>query len=227
MIVELQNITKTYESTNSHVTNNVLKGISLNITKGQSISIVGPSGCGKSTLLNIIGTLDLPSSGIYKFKGEEIHNFTQNQLSEIRNQKIGFIFQSHHLLPQLNIIENVLIPTIPIKDRNYKKDAYNRALMLLDRVDLTSHKNKLPSQLSGGECQRVAVIRSLINNPEIILADEPTGSLDEDSADDIGELLVELNRENDIALVVVTHSVKLASKIGIIYNLTGGILSLK
>lgn len=222
MIVDLENISRTYINNESGVVREVLTGISLSINKGDALSIVGPSGSGKSTLLNIIGTLDMPTSGIVKFNGQEINNYTENQLADIRNREIGFIFQSHHLLPQLNLLENVLLPTLPLKERSKKRYALERALSLLESIGLADKIQQLPGQLSGGECQRTAVIRALINKPKLILADEPTGSLDKDSAHRIGELLSNINKEQDVALVVVTHSIILANSIGNSYILSEG-----
>lgn len=222
MIAELENIHKIYTNNKSEIKREVLVGINLSISKGEALSIVGPSGSGKSTLLNIIGTLDMPTSGIVKFNGNEINHYTENQLAAIRNQKIGFIFQSHHLLPQLNLLENVLLPTIVLEDKSKKKHAQERALKLLEKVGLADKVQQLPGQLSGGECQRTAVVRALINEPELLLADEPTGSLDKASADRIGELLSDINKEEGVALIVVTHSISLADKIGNSYNLSEG-----
>ncbi len=225
MIAELEDINKIYTNIQSGIKREVLKGISLTINKGDALSIVGPSGSGKSTLLNILGTLDMPTSGIVKFNGKEINNCTDNQLATIRNQKIGFIFQLHHLLPQLNLLENVLLPTIVLKEKSKKRLAMDRALSLLEEVGLVDNIKQLPGQLSGGECQRAAVVRALINEPELILADEPTGSLDKSSAERIGELLSNINRTESVALIVVTHSLTLANKIGNTYNLSEGKLT--
>lgn len=224
MIAELENISKIYLNNESGAKREVLSDITLSIKKGEALSIVGPSGSGKSTLLNIIGTLDLPTSGIVKINGNEINNYTENQLAEIRNQKIGFVFQSHHLLPQLNLLENVLLPTIVLDDKSKKKLAQERALQLLEKVGLADKGQQLPGQLSGGECQRTAVVRALINEPELLLADEPTGSLDKKSADNIGQILSDINKEEGVALIVVTHSVSLANKIGNCYNLNEGMI---
>ncbi|PLX03987.1 MAG: ABC transporter [Marinilabiliales bacterium] len=224
MIIELDNITKTYINGGAGIKREVLKGISLSVEKGGVLSIVGPSGSGKSTLLNIIGTLDKASSGNMKLDDKDISQFNDNQLAELRNQKIGFIFQSHHLLPQLNILENVLVPTIPLKDKKLKELSMERALSLLEYVGLKDRMHQLPGQLSGGEAQRTAVVRALINEPEIILADEPTGSLYLDSAEMIGELLSKINKEKNVALIVVTHSLSLANRIGNIYSITNGLL---
>ncbi len=222
MIIELRNITKTYYNSDSTIAQDVLTGIDLILNEGQAISVVGPSGCGKSTLLNIIGTVDIPTSGMIKFGDTELNNMSDNSLAAIRNQDIGFVFQSHHLFPQLNVLENILVPTIPVKGKEYKKEALKRAKSLIDKVGLSDKINQLPGELSGGECQRVAVIRALINKPKIILADEPTGSLDEKSAEHIGKLLSDINLVDKVAMVVVTHSMKLANKIGNIHTLTNG-----
>ena len=218
MILELNNISKTYQ--NSGVSREVLNNISLQINNAESIAIVGPSGSGKSTLLNIMGLLDNANSGIVKFNGEELNNYNENQLAEIRNKKIGFVFQSHHLLPQLSLLENVLLPLIPEKDKKVKEEATKRAFELLEKVGLADKSKQFPGQLSGGESQRTAVVRALINNPELILADEPTGSLDQESANQLGDLLCQINKENKIAVVVVTHSLELANKMNKIYRLT-------
>ena len=221
MIVELEKISKYYEN-NGLVRRDVLNEISLSIKAGDSLAIVGPSGSGKSTLLNILGTLDLPSSGILKIKGKDIQQFTENQLAEIRNKNIGFIFQLHHLLPQLTLIENVLVPTIPLTDKNLKKTSMERAMNLLESVGMADKINQRPGQLSGGECQRAAVVRALINEPDLILADEPTGSLDQDSAEQLGELLTKINKEQNVAMVLVTHSIELAKRMDAIYKLDHG-----
>ena len=206
MLVELQNVSKYYENPQTGNTQEVLKDISLTMEKGESIAIVGPSGCGKSTLLNIIGTLDKPSSGIASLNGNKINSLNDNELSELRNKDVGFVFQMHHLLEQLNLLENVLLPTIPLKDKKLKESAHQRAMDLLKSVGLEYKISQRPGQLSGGECQRTAVVRALINQPKLLLADEPTGSLDSDSAKQLGDILIKLNKEYQLALVVVTHS---------------------
>ena len=224
MIIELKNISKIYE--NSTTDNNVivLKDISLQVEAGNSIAIVGPSGSGKSTLLNILGILDFPTNGNVTFNGLEINKLKEPKLAEIRNRNIGFIFQSHHLLPQLTLLENVILPTLPYRKKNETKDLINRANDLLQIVGLADKNNRLPSQLSGGERQRVAVVRALINKPEVILSDEPTGSLDEKNASQIGDLLVQLNKLQNVAIVTVTHSLELANKMKTKFKLTNGLL---
>ena len=221
MIAELKNVSKYYEI-GVDKKREVLNDISLEINIADTIGIIGPSGSGKSTLLNILGTLDTPSSGIVKINGSETNSLSENDLADIRNLNIGFVFQMHHLLPQLNLLENVLVPTIPLKDKEKKKQSYNRALELLNYVGLSEHLNQLPGQLSGGECQRVAVVRSLINEPGIVLADEPTGSLDQESSDILSNLLMKINKDHHVALIVVTHSSRLASKMNRVYSLNNG-----
>jgi len=227
MLINLQNISKNYQNSGNIARRDVLKDISLQINHGDSLAIVGPSGSGKSTLLNILGTLDTPSSGSVFLNGEEIHSLSNSRLSEIRNRKIGFVFQMHHLLPQLNLLENVLLPTLPIQDKAYKKAAPTRAMELLESVGLADKIHQRPGQLSGGECQRAAVIRALINQPELILADEPTGSLDKESAKHLAEILGNLNKDFKVALVLVTHSMELAQKMEKVFDISDGHLILK
>ncbi len=222
MIIELNKVGKSYINPGTNIQRDVLSDINLTVNNGDSLAIVGPSGSGKSTLLNIVGTLDIPSSGTVKFKGEDVIGFDEKRLAQIRNQSIGFVFQFHHLLPQLSLIENVLVPVIP-QNRKVKGKAINaRAMELLDSVGLVDRIHQRPGQLSGGECQRAALVRALINQPEMILADEPTGSLDQDSAAQLGELLLDINKKHNVAIVVVTHSLTLAEKMKTIYRLSHG-----
>lgn len=222
MIIELNKVGKTFINPGTNIQRDVLTDINLKINSGDSIAIVGPSGSGKSTLLNIIGTLDSPTSGNVNFKGVDITTFDEKGLAEIRNKSIGFVFQFHHLLPQLSLIENVLVPTIPMNDKSNSKEVTSRAMELLDTVGLKERIHQRPGQLSGGECQRAALVRALINQPELILADEPTGSLDQDSAAQMGELLLDINKRFNVALVVVTHSLTLAERMKSIYRLSHG-----
>ena len=187
----------------------VLRNVNLDVHAGQSLAIVGPSGSGKSTLLNIIGTLDRASSGQVFLDGQDLSQLDDVKLAEVRNRQIGFVFQSHHLLPHCDVLENVLVPTLVSKT-----DQTERARKLLDRVGLGHRLTHRPGQLSGGERQRVAVVRALINQPKLLLADEPTGSLDRASATELGQLLVELNREQGLTLIVVTHASDLAERMG-------------
>ncbi|MBN1200027.1 MAG: ABC transporter ATP-binding protein [Bacteroidales bacterium] len=212
MLAELHQIAKEYDHP-------VLNGISLTIRRGDSIAIIGPSGAGKSTLLNILGTLDRPSSGQVVLNGEAVELLDDNQLADRRNHFIGFVFQLHYLLPQLTLLENILLPLLPEKDKPTIKAAEARALRLIDRVGLNNRINRLPGELSVGECQRAAVVRALINQPGLLLADEPTGSLDEENATTLGILLAELNREEEMGMVLVTHSMELAKRMKVIYRL--------
>lgn len=224
MLLELKNISKKYEIPSGEGHTTVLRDISLQIIQGESVAVVGPSGSGKSTLLNIIGALDKPTSGVVTFAGKDLAGLDDSELSRIRNQEIGFVFQLHHLLPQCTVFENVLIPTIPLGLKKGNEDVRDRAKNLLERVGLEKHKDYFPAQLSGGEMQRVAVIRALINRPKLILADEPTGSLDRESSENLGQLLVKVNKEEGIALITVTHSVELARLMDEAFILRDGIL---
>lgn len=226
MIVELKNIIKYYQNSGSTEKRIILDDFSLAIEKGESIAIVGPSGSGKSTLLNVISSLDTANSGSVIFDGEDLTQKNEKELANFRNQNLGFVFQSHHLLPQLSLIENVLLPFIPVKDKKQKQDAEKRALELLNFVGLSELIYQRPGQMSGGECQRTAVVRALIHQPNLLLADEPTGSLDKKSADQLGDLLVNINEKQGVSLVVVTHSMDLAKKMKKIYQLEEGKLNL-
>ena len=222
MLLKLNNIRKSYPSGNPATPRIVLDGITLELDQGETIAILGPSGTGKSTLLNIIGTLDKPDSGNVQFDGSSLSDLSEKQQTRFRNREIGFIFQMHHLLPQYSVMENVLLPVIPVKEPGYQSASTERANHLIRDVGLWEQRNQRPNVLSGGECQRVAVIRALINNPRILLADEPTGSLDHDNALSIISLLLKLNVKFKTALIVVTHSGEIASRMGKIYELREG-----
>jgi ABC-type lipoprotein export system ATPase subunit len=198
----------------------VLRGLSLEVARGESIAIVGSSGCGKSTLLNLIGTLDEPTNGTLTFNGRDLSQLNAEELALLRNCEMGFIFQSHHLLPQCSVMENVLVPTIAHRTSSASDE--ERGRRLLERVGLDERLSHRPSQLSGGERQRVAVVRALINEPQLLLADEPTGALDEETADKLGQLLVELNREENVTLITVTHSHSLADRMNRTVKLADG-----
>ncbi len=219
MLLELKEVTKRFDAAGEHKPLVVLDGVNLSVNKGESISIVGPSGSGKSTLLNIIGALDVPSSGDVRLDGQNIAQFSDADLAKVRSRQIGFIFQQHHLLPQCTVLENVLIPTLAIGKEAAADNVDQRARDLLKRVGLGERLDHRPGQLSGGESQRVAVVRSLINRPKLLLADEPTGALDHKTAEELSDLLVELNREEDVALVVVTHWPELAKRMSSVYEL--------
>lgn len=220
-LIQLEKISKQYTN-KAGVVREVLREISMTIEKGDSIAIVGPSGSGKSTLLNIIGGLDYPSTGVVYFNGKPTNTLNEKQLSGWRNQDLGFVFQMHHLLPQLNLMENTLLPTLPGSARKEDPGFMERARHLLEMVGLLDKQHQYPDELSGGECQRAAVVRALINQPLLLLADEPTGSLDQMAADEVGGLLSMINTQHQLALVVVTHSMKLAEKMETIFELIDG-----
>jgi lipoprotein-releasing system ATP-binding protein len=222
-MLELVNVKKEYGLPGQGDTF-VLKGITLKVAKGQSLVIVGPSGSGKSTLLNIIGALDRPTSGKVLLEDKDLAGLGDLESAKIRNQEIGFVFQLHHLLPQCTVLENVLVPTLVSKKGDSQQEVKERALNLLQRVGLKDFLLHRPGELSGGQRQRVAVVRALINRPKLLLADEPTGSLDETTAETIADLLVELNKSEGVALIVVTHSLRLAERIGHVMELTDGLL---
>lgn len=227
MLLELKNITKKYQSPSGSETRTVLDDLSLEVEAGDSIAILGPSGSGKSTLLNIIGSLDKPTHGEVILDGKNLFEHDDNQLADIRNKKIGFIFQLHHLLPQCTVMENVLIPTLAGSNGRDKADLEKRARQLLEKVNLETHFDHRPAQLSGGEQQRVAVVRAMIHKPPLLLADEPTGSLDQRSADNLAQILIQLNKEEKVTLIVVTHSEKLAMHMEKIYDLINGKLKVR
>jgi len=210
LLLELVGVGKAYPGVGRADGQAVLDGLDLRVSAGQSLAIVGPSGCGKSTLLNIIAALDRPTSGKVLLAGQDLSTMTDGQLAAIRGRQIGLVFQLHHLLPQCTILENVLLPTLTAGEDRTAAQAQAEALRLLNRVGLSHRLHHRPGQLSGGECQRAAVVRALINSPRLVLADEPTGSLDRSSADELGRLLVEINRDEGVTLIVVTHSLGLA-----------------
>ena len=220
-MIELKHVTKQYESPDRSERVTVLKRIDLKIEEGESVAITGPSGCGKSTLLNLIGALDIPTEGQVLFGGRDFAQLADAELAKIRNGSIGFVFQLHHLLPQCTVLENVLVPTLAVKDADAQA-LQSRARLLLERVGLQDFLNYRPAQLSGGQRQRVAVARALINQPRLLLADEPTGSLDQETAERIGGLLLEIQKTESVTLVVVTHSVSLAGQVGRTYRLDRG-----
>ncbi len=188
----------------------VLRGIDLQMQRGEALAITGPSGSGKSTLLYLLGTLDRPTSGEVRILGRDPFEMNSAALASYRNRHIGFIFQDHHLLPQCSVLENVVIPTLAGSGAGQSEE--ERARRLLDRVALGPRITHRPAQLSGGERQRVAVCRALINEPALLLADEPTGNLDRATAESVGTLLLELAKEQNTLLVCVTHSVELAER---------------
>jgi ABC-type lipoprotein export system ATPase subunit len=194
----------------------------MKLADGESMSVLGPSGCGKSTLLNIIGALDTPSHGQVIFAGQDLTGVDETKLSFIRNQEIGFVFQMHHLLPHLTVLENVLIPTLAYPDAAKSEFFRKRAEELIEKMGIYECMDRRPGELSGGQRQRTAVARALINSPKLLLADEPTGSLDHETAVSVMTLLSDLNRTENIALVVVTHAIDLARQFNQIYTLRDG-----
>jgi lipoprotein-releasing system ATP-binding protein len=188
----------------------VLRGIDLELQRGDALAVMGPSGSGKSTLLHILGTLDRPTSGTVTLDNKDPFALSEPELADFRNRFIGFIFQDHHLLPQCSVLENVLIPTLIDPNPETRAFADKYAVELLEHVGLKDRLDHRPAELSGGERQRVAIARALIRKPALVLADEPTGNLDRRSAHTVGELLLELHRQEQTILVTVTHSAELA-----------------
>ncbi|MBU3105584.1 ABC transporter ATP-binding protein [Clostridium gasigenes] len=207
MIIKLENVKKIYGET---IKNTVLKGINLEIEKGTFNAIIGQSGSGKSTLLNIMGTLDKESEGEVYINGVSTKSLSKNDISALRNKEIGFIFQFHHLLPEFNAIENIMMPAL-IEGVKDAKTISKRAEFLLDKVGLLKLKNNMALNLSGGQQQRVAIARALMNSPKIILADEPTGNLDSDTTMEIYNLLREINKEFGTTFIIITHDNRIAS----------------
>jgi lipoprotein-releasing system ATP-binding protein len=220
-VLKLANVVKRYQSPGGAGSLTVLDGVCLEVARGESLAIIGPSGSGKSTLLQIMGTLDSPSAGAVTIEGQDLGGLNEERLAAVRNRQLGFVFQAHYLLPQCTVLENVLVPTLA-DGSGSPGEAEKRARRLLQRVGLDGRLGHRPGQLSGGECQRVAVVRALINQPQLLLADEPTGSLDQASAAGLTELLVSLNREEGVTLVVVTHARELARSMGRVMELRDG-----
>ena len=221
-LLKLENVSKSYRVAEGRAPVLVLRDVSLEVAPGESLSIIGPSGSGKSTLLNIIGTLDHADSGRVRLGDKDLSAQDERSLATIRNREIGFIFQAHHLLPHCTVWENVLVPTLAEKNSPTANGAEQRAERLLKRVGLAERSAHRPGQLSGGERQRVAVVRALINQPKLLLADEPTGALDRASADELAKLLGELNREEHVTLIVVTHALDLARQMQRVFELENG-----
>ncbi|HEY3285332.1 MAG TPA: ABC transporter ATP-binding protein [Armatimonadota bacterium] len=218
LLLELRGVEKRYSPEDEPV----LRGVDLRLGQGESLAVVGPSGSGKSTLLNLAGGLDKPSQGQVILDEVDLSTLGDRELAGIRADRIGFIFQLHHLLPQCTVLENVLVPTLAAGRSEPAEAPRLRARRLLERVGLSHRLGYRPGQLSGGERQRVAVVRALINEPSLLLADEPTGALDRAAADSLAELLVSLNREQGVALVVITHSYALARRMGRVLELRDG-----
>ena len=219
-IIVCQNLSKVYQE--GRLATTVLQGVNLAVEKGELLAIVGTSGSGKSTLLHLLGALDAPSTGDIIFEGNNIHKLSSKQQAKWRNQELGFVYQFHHLLSEFSALENVAMPLLIAGESI--KIAQQKATALLDRVGLSLRIQHRPAELSGGERQRVAIARALINNPSLVLADEPTGNLDAKSAESVYLLLKELNSELGTAFVVVTHDQQLANKLDRQLYMSNGIL---
>lgn len=224
LLLKLERVSRSFPGAEGAPPLTILRDASIEIASGESVGIIGPSGSGKSTVLNILGTLDQPSTGRVWMDGRDLGTLGEVELATLRNLQIGFVFQGHHLLPHCTVLENVLVPTLAIRDRADRDPAAaeQRAVRLLKRVGLEDRLRHRPGQLSGGERQRVAVVRALINQPKLLLADEPTGALDRTSAHALGELLVALNREENVTLIVVTHALDLARRMARVFELRDG-----
>jgi len=209
MLIKLEKIKKDYYSKDKKVITPALRGIDLEIKKGEFLAIMGPSGSGKSTLLYILGLLDRPTSGKYFLEGEDVLKFSDEKLAFLRNKKFGFVFQSFHLLPKISVFENVLLPAYYNQEVPLKK-AKEKAIFLLEKVGLKEKINSKPNELSGGQQQRVAIARALINEPEIIIADEPTGNLDSLSGKKVMEIFSKIHQEGK-TIILVTHEENIAS----------------
>jgi lipoprotein-releasing system ATP-binding protein len=206
MSLQVRDLCKDYPTRTGQLS--ILRQVSMDLQKGEALAVMGPSGSGKSTLLHVLGTLDRPTSGTVLLQGKDPFALSEKQLADFRNRHIGFVFQDHHLLPQCSVLENVLIPTLVAADSKAEMEMWAREL--LHRVGLSDRLDHRPAELSGGERQRAAVARALIHKPTLLLADEPTGNLDRRTAHTIGHLLLDLHRQEQNVLVVVTHSAELA-----------------
>jgi lipoprotein-releasing system ATP-binding protein len=211
-MLEAQNVTKVYATAAEEL--RVHDGLDLQVPAGGTVAVTGPSGSGKTTLLNLLGALDRPTSGSIQIGGREVTGMNPAEACAFRNRALGFVFQQHHLLPQLNVLENVLVPRLAGDWEEAAADTRQRALELLESTGLGARLGHMPWQLSGGEKLRVALARALVNRPELLLADEPTGSLDEEATDMVAELLLDLNRRQGVTMVVVTHNPRLARRLG-------------
>jgi lipoprotein-releasing system ATP-binding protein len=224
-IIRLENISKTYPVPDNEAGLKILRDITISVDTAETVAVTGPSGSGKTTLLNMMSGLDVPTGGSVFVAGQELTNMRPDALALFRNRNVGFVFQEHCLLPQCTVIENGLLPSI-VECRESRDVLFARARKLLDRVGLGNKLNSFPGKLSGGECQRVAVVRALINQPKIIMADEPTGSLDNSTAIVLAKLLIELNEEQDTTLIVVTHSEFVAELMHLKFKLADGRLTI-
>jgi len=220
-IVRVNALCKSYRDTTSSL--EVLKDINFAVAKGEFLAVQGPSGAGKSTLLHILGGLDNPTSGNVYFQNEDIYGLDENSRAVFRNRKVGFVFQFFHLLPELNALENVLLPAI-LKSWGERKKSLRFASELLERLGLSKRQTHRPQELSGGEQQRVAIARALVNRPRLLLCDEPTGNLDSENGENILGLLKEVNLSEKVTVIIVTHDKDIASGAGRIIHLKDGII---
>ncbi len=219
-MLKVKNIHKSFVS-GSGTRRTILEDLNLLVKEGEKVAVVGPSGSGKTTLLNLIGTLDRPDSGEVSLHGTNVFNQDDKELANFRNQSIGFIFQLHHLLPQLSLIDNILLPILAQQSR-IENGQLEYAEQLIRSLGLEEVKHQKPGQLSGGECQRAAVARALINHPKLLLADEPTGALDQKTSEQLTDIILHLNETKNTSMIVVTHSMTLAKKMDKIYQLNKG-----
>lgn len=216
-LVELTDVYKIYQMGDTEV--RALDGITMNIDRGEFVAIVGSSGSGKSTCMNIIGCLDVPTSGSYKLNGKEISNYTSDELADVRNKMLGFIFQQYNLIPKLTVLENVELPLL--YGGYSEREQRERAMVALRRVGLSDKAKNLPSQLSGGQQQRVSIARALAGNPSVILADEPTGALDSKTGNDVMKFLQQLHREGN-TIILITHDNSIAARATRVVRVTDG-----
>ena len=221
-LIELENITKTYFLGEMDVP--VLKGINLSIDRGEYVALMGASGSGKSTLMNILGCLDRPTGGKYLFDGEELGRASGDRRAMVRNQKIGFVFQSFNLLPRTSALENVIMPLTYTANGLSMRERLERGRAMLEKVGLKDRMKHHPSQLSGGQQQRVAIARALINNPPVLFADEPTGNLDSQTSIEVMNMFTELNRQEKITIILVTHSQEIADCAKRVIRLADGMI---